>query len=55
LSEFLLLKNGRVDPFDINLEGAVVLDYLPDVTETADVIDTYGKMKLMDASSSMTG
>jgi hypothetical protein len=48
LSEFLLLKNGRVMSFDINLKEPSLLDYLPDVTETADVIDTYGKMQLMD-------
>ena len=48
LSEFLLLKNGRLEAFDINLKEPSLLDYLPDVTETADVIDTYGKMQLMD-------
>lgn len=48
LTEFLLLKNGRVAAFDINLKEPSLLDYLPDVTETADVIDTYGKMQLMD-------
>jgi hypothetical protein len=48
LGEFLLLKNGRVTCFDINLKEPSLLDYLPDVTETADVIDTYGKMQLMD-------
>src|SRR5579871_6493420 len=48
LSEFLLLKNGRVAAFDINLKEPSLLDYLPNVTETADVIDTYGKMQLMD-------
>ena len=48
LSEFLLLKNGRVACFDINLKEPSLLDFLPDVTETADVIDTYGKMQLMD-------
>src|SRR5215475_6398060 len=48
LSEFLLLKNGRVTSFDINLKEPSLLEYLPDVTETADVIDTYGKMQLMD-------
>jgi hypothetical protein len=48
LTEFLLLKNGRVTAFDINLKEPSLLDYLPDVTETADVIDTYGKMQLMD-------
>src|SRR6266849_7248769 len=48
LSEFLLLKNGRVTAFDINLKEPSLLDYLPDLTETADVSDTYGKMALMD-------
>jgi hypothetical protein len=48
MSEFLLLKNGRVTAFDINLKEPSLLDYLPGVTETADVIDTYGKMQLMD-------
>jgi hypothetical protein len=48
LSEFLLLKNGRVTAFDINLKEPSLLDYLPELTETADVIDTYGKMQLMD-------
>lgn len=48
LSEFLLLKNGTVASFDINLKEPSLLEYLPHVTETADVIDTYGKMQLMD-------
>jgi hypothetical protein len=48
LSEFLLLKNGRAIAFDINLKEPSLLDYLPKLTETADVIDTYGKMQLMD-------
>jgi hypothetical protein len=48
LSEFLLLKNGKVVSFDINLKEPSLLDYLPDSTETADVIDTFGKMQLMD-------
>ena len=48
LSEFLFLKNGRVSAFDINLKEPSLLDYLPNLTETADVIDTYGKMQLMD-------
>jgi hypothetical protein len=47
-SEFLLLKNGSVASFDINLKEPSLLDYLPKITETADVIDTYGKMQLMD-------
>jgi hypothetical protein len=48
LSEFLLLKYGRVVSFDINLKEPSLLEYLPRITETADVIDTYGKMQLMD-------
>jgi len=48
LSEFLLLKNGTVISFDINLKEPSLLDYLPHTTETADVIDTFGKMQLMD-------
>ncbi|MBR0975211.1 MULTISPECIES: hypothetical protein [Bradyrhizobium] len=48
LAEFLLLKNGNVAAFDVNLKEPSLLDYLPKITETADVIDTYGKMQLMD-------
>ena len=48
LSEFLLLKNGTVAAFDINLKEPSLLEYLPKITETADVIDTFGKMQLMD-------
>ena len=48
LSEFLLLKNGTVTSFDINLKEPSLLDSLPRTTETADVIDTFGKMQLMD-------
>ncbi|NOJ45530.1 hypothetical protein [Bradyrhizobium archetypum] len=48
LSEFLLLKDGAVASFDINLKEPSLLEYLPRLTETADVMDTYGKMLLMD-------
>jgi hypothetical protein len=48
LSEFLLLKNGTVAAFDINLKGPSLLKYLPRITETAEVDDTFGKMALMD-------
>ena len=48
LSEFLLLKNGTVTAFDINLKEPSLLEYLPRITETADVADTHGKMQLMD-------
>ncbi|WOH52899.1 MULTISPECIES: hypothetical protein [unclassified Bradyrhizobium] len=48
MSEFSLLKNGTALSFDINLKEPSLVDYLPNITETADVIDTYGKMQLMD-------
>ncbi|WP_213774135.1 hypothetical protein [Bradyrhizobium sp. dw_78] len=48
LSEFLLLKNGTVASFDINLKEPSLLDYLPKITETAEIDDTFGKMQLMD-------
>ena len=48
LSEFLLLKNGNVAAFDINLKEPSLLEYLPEITETAEIDDTFGKMALMD-------
>jgi len=48
LTEYLLLKHGTVVAFDINLKEPSLLEFLPKVTETADVIDTFGKMQLMD-------
>jgi len=48
LSEFLLLKNGTVAAFDISLKEPSLVEYLPDITETAEIDDTYGKMALMD-------
>ena len=48
LTEYLLLKHGRVAAFDINLKEPSLLEFLPDVTETAEVDDTFGKMQLMD-------
>src|ERR1700692_2953973 len=48
LSEFLLLKNGTVAAFDITLKEPSLLEYLPKITETAEVDDTFGKMALMD-------
>jgi hypothetical protein len=48
LSEFLLLKHGAVIPFDVNMKEPSLLEYLPDITETAEVDDTFGKMALMD-------
>ncbi|MET4518367.1 hypothetical protein ABIB81_007720 [Bradyrhizobium sp. I1.7.5] len=40
--------HGKALSFDISLKEPSLLDYLPNITETADVIDTYGKMQLMD-------
>jgi hypothetical protein len=48
LSEFLLLQRGTVTCFDINLKEPSLLDYLPDITETAEIDDTFGKIALMD-------
>ena len=48
LSEFLLLKNGEVLAFDISIREPSLIDYVPDVTETAEIDDTYGKIQLMD-------
>ena len=48
VTEYLLLKHGTVVAFDINLKEPSLLEYLPKVVETADVIDTFGKMQLMD-------
>jgi hypothetical protein len=48
LSEFLLLKNGTVTAFDINLKEPSLLEFLPKITETAEIDDTFGKMALMD-------
>ena len=48
LSEFLLLKDGNVLAFDVNLKEPSLLDFLPDITETAEIDDTFGKMALMD-------
>jgi hypothetical protein len=48
LTEFLALQRGGVTAFDINLKEPSLLDYLPKLTETAEVDDTFGKMQLMD-------
>ena len=48
LTEFLLLKNGTVSAFDINLREPSLLNYLPRLTETASISDTFGQMALMD-------
>ena len=48
LTEFLKLLRGDVMAFDINLREPSLLDFLPRLTETADIIDNFGKMQLMD-------
>jgi hypothetical protein len=48
LSEFLLLRNGTVAAFDVNLKEPSLLEYLPNITESAEIDDTFGKMALMD-------
>jgi hypothetical protein len=48
LSEFLRLQRGNVVAFDVNLKEPSLLDYLPRLTETAEIDDTFGKMALMD-------
>lgn len=48
LSEFLLLRNDEVTAFDVNLKEPSLLDFLPKITETAEIDDTVGKMALMD-------
>jgi hypothetical protein len=48
LTEFLLAQRHAVAAFDINANEPALLDYLPKVTETADVSDTFGQMQLLD-------
>jgi hypothetical protein len=48
LCELLLLQRGAVLAFDVNVKEPSLIDYLPHVTETAEIDDTLGKMALMD-------
>jgi hypothetical protein len=48
LTEYLFLENRYTSAFDINLNEPSLLDYLPKLTETANVDDTFGQMQLMD-------
>lgn len=48
LCEFLLLQRGDVAAFDVNLKEPSLLEFLPRITETAEIDDTFGKMQLMD-------
>jgi hypothetical protein len=47
-AEFLLLSRGAATAFDISLRDPSLVDYLPRLTETAGIDDTFGKMALMD-------
>ncbi|MGB3273130.1 MAG: hypothetical protein WBA66_09555 [Xanthobacteraceae bacterium] len=47
-AEFLLLSRGAATAFDISLRDPSLVDYLPHLTETAAIDDTFGKMALMD-------
>jgi hypothetical protein len=42
------VQHGEVTAFDINLKEPSLLDYLPQLTETAEIDNTFGKMALMD-------
>jgi hypothetical protein len=48
LAEYLSLENRYTTAFDINLNEPSLLDYLPKLTETASIEDTFGQMQLMD-------
>jgi hypothetical protein len=48
LAEYFLLSEGDVAGFDINMSEPSLIDYLPRVTETADILDTRGQIALMD-------
>jgi hypothetical protein len=48
LTEFLKLQRGDVIAFDVSLKEPSLVDFLPRLTETADIDDTFGKMALMD-------
>jgi hypothetical protein len=48
LIEYLSLENRYATAFDINLNEPSLLDFLPKLTETANVDDTFGQMQLMD-------
>jgi len=48
LTEFLKLQRGDVTAFDVSLKEPSLLDFLPRLTETAEIDDTFGKMALMD-------
>jgi hypothetical protein len=48
LAEYLELESRNTTAFDINLNEPSLLDFLPKLTETASIEDTFGQMQLMD-------
>lgn len=48
LTEYLLFNDGDVAAFDLNMSEPSLIDYLPRLTETADILDTRGQIALMD-------
>jgi hypothetical protein len=48
LTEYLRASHREVIAFDLSSGEPSLLDYLPKVTETAQVRDTFGQMQLMD-------
>ncbi|MDQ8730731.1 hypothetical protein [Bradyrhizobium sp. LHD-71] len=48
LTEYLALENRHTTAFDLNLNEPSLLDFLPKLTETANIDDTFGQMQLMD-------
>lgn len=48
LCEMLLLQRGDLLAFDVNVKEPSLIDYMPHITETAQIDDTIGKMALMD-------
>jgi hypothetical protein len=48
VAEFLKLQRGSVIAFDVNLKEPSLIDYLPELTEAADISTTSGKVALMD-------
>lgn len=48
LTEFLKLQRRVVKAFDVSLKEPSLVDYLPRLTETADITTTAGKMALVD-------
>ncbi len=48
LTEFLKLQRRSVQAFDVSLKEPSLIDYLPRLTEAADILNTAGKMALVD-------